>query len=176
MADEVLWEGFKSDLANLASSGKLVGGTYQITDRFLIISDGLLTSKTQQIPLYCVANIEIKQTLIQKTRNVGDVIFTLDEELTGTAVFSSVENPKSLIPILNPIVKAARDRRSFGQGEVGSGATTATGVVMGPGGVPMMSNQDMISQLARLGQLRDTNLLSDEEFEAAKARIISGQA
>lgn len=176
MADEIIWEGFKADLANLASSGKLVGGTYQITDRFLIISDGLLSSTTQQIPLYCVANIEVKQNLIQKTRNVGDVIFTLDEELTGTAMFASVENPKSLIPILNPLVKAARDRRSFGQGEVGAGATTPTGVVMGPGGVPMMSNQDMISQLARLGQLRDTNLLTEAEFEAAKARILNGDA
>ena len=173
MANEVIWEGYKADLANLASSGKLVGGTYQVTDRFLIISDGLLSSKTQQVPLYCVANIEVKQTLIQKARNVGDVIFTLDDEQTGIATFFSVENPKILIPILNPLVKAARDRRAFGQGEVGAGAV-AQGVVIGGLGAPIAPQQDMISQLARLGQLRDTNLLTEAEFEAAKAKLLNG--
>jgi hypothetical protein len=33
----------------------------------------------------------------------------------------------------------------------------------------------MISQLARLGQLRDTNLLSEAEFEKAKAKILNGE-
>ncbi len=173
MSEQIIWEGHKADLANLASSGKLVGGTYQVTDRYLVISDGLLSSKTQQIPLYCVAKIEIKQTLVQKARNVGDVVFTLDDEHSGFATFFSVENPKSLIPLLNPVVKAARDRRAFGQGEVGAGAVTP-GVVIGGAGLPIAGQQDMISQLARLGQLRDTNLLTEAEFEAAKAKFLSG--
>ena len=174
MSDKVIWEGFKNDLTNMASSGKLVGGTYQVTDRFLIISSGLLSSSTEQVPLYCVQNIQVKQSLVQKARNVGDVIFTLDEELTGTRTFESVSDPKSLINIINPFVKAARDRRSFGQGEVGGGALIS-GVALTPGGLPVVGQQDMISQLARLGQLRDTNLLSEAEFEKAKAKILNGE-
>jgi hypothetical protein len=111
---------------------------------------------------------------VQKARNVGDVIFTLDEELTGTRTFESVSDPKSLINNINPLVNAARDRRSFGQGEVGGGALIS-GVALTPGGLPVVGQQDMISQLARLGQLRDTNLLSEAEFEKAKAKILNGE-
>ena len=173
MTEKIIWEGQKNDLTNLASSGKLVGGTYQVTERFLILSSGLL-STTEQVPLYCVANIQVKQSVLQKARNVGDVIFTLDEEMTGTRVFESISDPKSLIPLLNPYVKAARDRRSFGQGEVGAGSIVP-GAVIAPGGIPIVGQQDMISQLARLGQLRDTNLLTEAEFEEAKAKILRGE-
>jgi hypothetical protein len=174
MSDKVIWEGQKNDLTNLASSGKLVGGHYQVTDRFIIISSGLLASTTEQIPLYSVANMQVKQSIVQKARNVGDVIFTLDEDQTGTRTFESISDPKSLINLLNPHVKAARDRRSFGQGEVGGGALIS-GASLTPGGIPIVGQQDMISQLARLGQLRDTNLLTEAEFEKAKAKILNGE-
>ncbi len=174
MSDEIIWEGHKNDLTNLASSGKLVGGNYQVTDRFIIISSGLLASTTEQVPLYSIANMQVKQSIVQKARNVGDVIFTLDEDQTGTRTFESISDPKSLINLLNPHIKAARDRRSFGQGEVGGGALIS-GASLGPGGIPIVGQQDMISQLARLGQLRDTNLLTEAEFEKAKAKILSGE-
>lgn len=172
MADQILWEGVKNDLTNLASNGQLVGGTYQVTDRHLIISDGLLSSKTTQVPLYAVASIEVKQSLVQKARGVGDVIFMLDEDQSGTAIFASIDNPRDLLNILTPVVKAARDRRSFGQGEVGAGAVAST--ILGATGAVVAGQQDMISQLARLGQLRDTNLLTEEEFIAAKNKILGG--
>lgn len=174
MSDKVIWEGQKNDLTNLASSGKLVGGHYQVTDRYLIISSGLLSSTTEQIPLYCVANMQVKQSIVQKARSVGDVIFALDEELSGTRTFESIADPKGLITLLNPHVKAARDRKSFGQGEVGGGALMP-GATVTQGGLIAMGQQDMISQLARLGQLRDTNLLTEAEFEQAKARILKGE-
>lgn len=164
----------KNDLTNLATSGQLVGGTYQVTSRHLVLSDGLLSSKTTQIPLYAVAKMEVKQSIVQKARGVGDVVFTLDEDQSGTAVFSSINNPRELLNILTPLVKAARDRRSFGQGEVGAGAVATT--IIGATGVVGSGQQDMISQLARLGQLRDTNLLTEEEFLAAKAKILGGDS
>lgn len=170
----VIWTGQKNDLAAVASSGKLIGGSYEINDRFVVITDGLLSSKTRQIPLYCVLNVEVRQTIVQKARGVGDIVLTLDDELAGqTAILESVNDPKSVIPLINPVIKAARDRRSFGQGEVGAGAVQP-GVVLAAGGVPVAGQQDLISQLARLGQLRDTNLLTEEEFEQAKKRILEG--
>ena len=147
---------------------------YQATDRYLIISSGLISSTTEQIPLYCVANMQVKQSIVQKARSVGDVIFTLDEELSGTRTFESIADPRALVVLLNPYVKAARDRKSFGQGEVGGGALMPSATA-NPGGLIAMGQQDMISQLARLGQLRDTNLLTEAEFEQAKARILKGE-
>lgn len=42
----------------------------------------------------------------------------------------------------------------------------------GPDATPAASDNDVLDQLKKLGELRDTGVLSDEEFQAAKARLV----
>jgi hypothetical protein len=39
---------------------------------------------------------------------------------------------------------------------------------------PMGGGSDMMSQLQQLGEMKQAGLLSDEEFQAAKARLLAG--
>jgi hypothetical protein len=41
-----------------------------------------------------------------------------------------------------------------------------------PPATPAPAGDDMVDQLARLGQLHDSGVLSDEEFAASKAKIL----
>lgn len=51
-------------------------------------------------------------------------------------------------------------------------AVPASGAPMGQRAVPE-SDRDLVSQLARLGELREAGVLTDMEFHAAKSRILS---
>lgn len=52
-------------------------------------------------------------------------------------------------------------------------ATTVGGCVAHPA-VPVGAGDDLVSQLALLARLRDSDALSEEEFQAAKRRLLRG--
>lgn len=52
-------------------------------------------------------------------------------------------------------------------------AVSATPPVLPSPGVPAASSDDLVSRLAKLAELRDAGVLTDEEFAAAKSRLLS---
>ena len=71
-----------------------------------------------------------------------------------------------------PVAKAAMSTVS----DDGSAASTFTGTVCPgatPGTTPIVPSQDPAARLERLADLRDRGVLTEEEFAAQKARILS---
>src|SRR4051812_5738272 len=72
--EKLLWQGEGKDLTNLATSGQLVRRRYRLTTKTLYFDEGLVTTASQQVPLWAVRDIDVKQYLMQKPRGVADVI------------------------------------------------------------------------------------------------------
>src|SRR5689334_7022703 len=64
--EETLWEGESKNVTNDASGGRVVQARYRITNRTLYWSKGVLTTNSEQVPLWAGRDIDVKQDLLQK--------------------------------------------------------------------------------------------------------------
>lgn len=69
---------------------------------------------------------------------------------------------------------AAEDQRAQAQAPVEQVAVQQPPVQQAPTPQPPAEGNDMLQQLTQLGQLRDSGVLTDAEFETQKARILAG--
>jgi len=102
--EETLWEGESKNVKNVASGGRVVQARYRLTNRALYWSRGVLTTNSEQIPLWAVRDIDVKQNLLQKRRGVGDVrVWCQHDDYTGRAWvrLESVEAPHEVRDLLN---------------------------------------------------------------------------
>ncbi len=100
----MLWEGEAKDLTNLASDGRLVSCRYRLTNKALYFDEGLVTTVSQQVPLWAVRDIDIRQGFLQKRRGVADVVVTVQHsDYTGrsTVLVKDVEGALALRDLLN---------------------------------------------------------------------------
>ena len=99
---------------------------------------------------------------------------------TGQVVLDNIENPYGVVDIITPLISEARHKKTMerqsqylhvnpGMAGAAFGAPPAA-----PAPPPAAPQDDMVSQLRKLGELRDAGILTDEEFAAQKARILGG--
>ncbi|MGW5149868.1 SHOCT domain-containing protein [Rhodococcus koreensis] len=69
---------------------------------------------------------------------------------------------------------AEQDQTSPGSTPPPAGAAPAPAPPGAPVGPPPLDTEALLSQLERLGALRAAGVLTDEEFETQKARILAG--
>ena len=174
MSGEILWEGETKDLTSAATGGKVVRERYRITDEYIYVDKGILGSKEEQIPLWALRDIDVKQSIIQKARNVGDVFIRVEaNDYTGAHAVSlvSIETPKEVRDLLNQHAKSARDIRLRQQQSVNY--TSGTPVMQTPAaGSQVPTSEDPIEKLMKLGELLKAGLLTQEEFDAQKAKLL----
>ncbi len=115
-AETTLWEGDSQNLAKAASGGRIVLSRYRITTRNLYFDAGLITTTSEQVPLWAVRDIDMKQYLVQKMRGLGDVIVHVQHsDYTGRAKVElrDVQNPAYVRELLNQ--HAQRERLAYQQ-------------------------------------------------------------
>ena len=97
---------------------------------------------------------------------------------TGQLVLDNIENPYGVVDILTPLISEARHKKTIerqsqylhvnpGMAGAAFGAPPAA-----PAPPPTPPQDDMVTQLRKLGELRDAGILTEEEFAAQKARIL----
>jgi hypothetical protein len=171
MSAELLWEGETKDLTSAATGGKVVKKRYRITTEYIYEDSGILGSREEQIPLWAVRDIDVNQSIIQKARNVGNVRVRVEpNEYTGKKeiTLESIETPREIRNLLNDHSRSAREMRLKQQQSVNY-----------VGGAPVMSvpapsavSEDPIEKLTKLGALLQSGLLTQEEFDAQKSKLL----
>ena len=68
-----LWEGESHDTANVASGGGMVRAKYRLTTRMLYFQRSNLSTRTEQVPVWAIRDVTIRQTMTQKKRGVGTI-------------------------------------------------------------------------------------------------------
>lgn len=176
----VIWQGFRNDLSALASAGKVIGAKYRLTEDGLYFEAGILTSKEELIPLWAVTDIDLRQSMTQKARNVGDCVVHLD---TGRfrygqnqVVIESISDSKVVRDLIAKYANLRRTEMLNYQQEKEverrkAGAMSIS-VVNSAGAPAESAGPSMATKLKEIAELRDAGILTEEEFQAQKAKIL----
>ena len=193
-----LWFGESQNAATSAAG--ISKARYRITRDRVWIESGLLGTRTESVPLWAIRDMDIRQAVWQRGKDVGDVVLNLEDPAygasqdvfsmtgapeqgttSGQVVLDDVENPHGVYDILAPLVSEARHKKTMERQSqylhVNPG--TAGGVFGAPPTVPTPATPpagagsgDLVDQLRRLGELRDAGILTEDEFAAQKAKLL----
>lgn len=124
---------------------------YVLTNERLITRSGLIAKSGIEIPLERITNVNFSQSAIERMLGAGDLLVE-SAGTTGQSKFSNIPNPDNFATLLYKV----REERS-----VSMQGTTV--VEAGP---------DATERLQRLKELHEQGILSDEEYEAKRQKLV----
>ena len=176
----VVWMGEKKSAGTAAIGVSSVA--YRITRDKVFVDSGLLGTSSEQVPLWAVHDIDVRQSMMQRPKNIGDVVLHLDQMTYNgmpELILDNIEDPYGVRDLLNPLVSEARAKKQMmtqtqymqhsGSMFGGAAAPSAPGAPA-PGAPPA----DLADQLRKLAELRDQGILSEDEFAVQKQRLLGG--
>ena len=109
--ETAVWEGASNNMTSAASGGRLSSCRYRLTTKSIYFDEGMLSSNSQQVPLWAVRDIDVRQGMVQKMRGVGTVIVHVEHsDYTGRSMVEirDVEGPLTVRDHLNKYAHKAR--------------------------------------------------------------------
>ncbi|GAA1797112.1 SHOCT domain-containing protein [Planosporangium flavigriseum] len=168
MEPEVIWAAKGQPITGIGA------GTYKLTATMLFFEKGMLSTRAQQVPIAHVVDVDIRQSMTQKARGVGNVLVHVQRSNgVELVVLEDIPDPRGAVSIINRTAHAARlveQQRANTHHYSGVAPTVAPPPAPAPVAAPAT---DPIEQLRRLGELRDAGILTEEEFATKKAEILS---
>lgn len=167
---DVLWSAKGQPLSGLGA------GRYRLTSTTLFFEHGTFTTNAQQVPTNQLFDIDLRQSMVQKSRGVGDIVVHIHRQ-TGVeqVVLTDVPSPRQAVDTINRVAHQARinahnlaNTRHFT-----SAAPALTADVGVQSTDPAHNQSDAIDQIRKLGELRDAGILTEEEFTEKKTQILS---
>lgn len=194
-----LWFGQSIDVTSKATG--MSKATYRLTKSALFIDSGMLGTRSDQVPLWAVRDIDVRQNVMQRGKDVGDVVLWLEDPAlsvgqgsafdlsgqmpnepgmtSGEVVIDNIEGPHQLRDLLMPLVSEARQKKTIERQSQyhhvmnpGMGMATGMGAPAAPPPPAAGPPVDVAEQLRKLASLRDEGILSEEEFAAQKAKLL----
>ena len=117
------------------------------TDR-VIHRSGWFAKQSMEIPLENISDVKFNQSVFERVIGAGDLILESPGTF-GQEVFGDVRKPEHVQKSIYEMTEANRRR------------------MVSPGSAPSMADE-----LAKLDRLRDEGVLSEDEFQAQKARLL----
>jgi hypothetical protein len=190
-----LWFGESKNAATSAAG--VSKARYRITKDRVWIESGLLGSRTESVPLWAIKDMDVRIAVWQQGKDVGDVVLNLEDPsygasqdmfsmsgniegtTSGQVVLDNIEGPYAVLDLLSPLISEARtkktiERQSSYVHNMTPGAPFGAPMAPPAPTAPAPPQLDMVDQLKRLGELRDSGLLTEEEFAAQKAKLLGG--
>jgi hypothetical protein len=91
---------------------------------------------------------------------------------TATATANAVSNRSANKQAAAQQQQAAMQQAAYEQGAADAAAAAAAAPPPPPPAAPAAAETDVIAQLTKLGELKAAGVLTDEEFAAAKAKLL----
>jgi hypothetical protein len=115
--------------------GKATGvakARYRFTKDRVWIASGMPSTRTESVPLWSVKDMDVRQSVWQRGKDIGDVVLTLEDPAyaaastgilsmigmtepgttSGQVVLDNVEGPFAVVELLTPLVSEARTRKT----------------------------------------------------------------
>src|SRR3712207_6146750 len=128
---DTLWFGESQNAATSAAG--VSKARYRITKDRIWIESGLLGTRTESVPLWAVRDMDVRQAVWQRGKDVGDLVLGLDDpaygvsqdtfNLTGVleagtttsgqVVLDNIESPHAVYDLLAPLVSEARSKKTM---------------------------------------------------------------
>ncbi len=91
---------------------------YTLTDKKIIINEGLLTSKENEILLYRVLDITLRKTLFQKMFKLGTIILESQDKFQETLEIKNIKNSNQFKENLSALIEQDKTRLRMRRGEI----------------------------------------------------------
>ena len=124
-----LWFGESKNAATSAAG--VSKARYRITKDRVWIESGLLGTRTESVPLWAIKDMDVRQAVWQRGKDIGDVVLNLEDPslganqdmfnmtgniegtTSGQTVLDNIENPYQVLDILAPLISEARTKKTI---------------------------------------------------------------
>jgi uncharacterized membrane protein YdbT with pleckstrin-like domain len=140
-----------------------------VTSYFVVTSDrvihreGWIAKRSMEIPLEAINDVRFHQGVFERLIGAGDLIISSASEF-GRQVFGDIRNPEEVQKTISHQGELNKERMYRGGGR-GSAPAQAT---MPP------ASASTTGELERLAELRNKGVLTEDEFQSQKKRILGG--
>jgi hypothetical protein len=190
---DTLWFGASQNPATGATG--ITKAWYRLTKDRIWIETGVLGTRSEYVPLWAVKDIDVRQSVLQRGKDVGDVALRLDDpalaadqsgafsfsgevgsgaHTSGEVLLDNIAGPHALRDMLMPLVSEARQKKVVERQSqyVHHMTPPAAAAPAAAPAAPAAEPVDLADQLKKLAELRDQGILTDEEFAAQKAKLL----
>ena len=126
---------------------------FVVTNERVIHRQGLIAKNSMEIPLDRIQNVRFHQGVFERMIGAGDLVLESAGE-QGTNTFSDIRHPENVQKVIYEHAEAFTMKMQ--------------------GGVRQDAAPSMTQELQRLADLRDRGAITEEEFQAQKARLLGG--
>ncbi|NVI85760.1 PH domain-containing protein [Actinomadura sp. BRA 177] len=126
--EQIIWEGESRNVTARATGGRFTLH-YRLTTHYLYFeTGGIAGTRQEQIPLINIQDVDVSQTLLQKTQRVGNVLVHIVRPggPRETAVLDSIVEPAQVRDLINRTVHHVRAAYISGS-STSSGISVRTG-------------------------------------------------
>jgi uncharacterized membrane protein YdbT with pleckstrin-like domain len=131
---------------------------YVLTTERLITRTGMIARAGIEIPLENINNVIFNQSVVERILKSGDLLIESAGE-SGQSKFSDIPDPERFQSLLY------RTREEQSRQTAAEESAIAADI-----------SRDPTEQLERAARMRDEGILSEEEFQAVKERILGGES
>jgi len=150
-----------------SAAGKATGMSkafYRITKDKIWIDTGMLGTRSENVPMWAIKDIDVRQNVLQRGKDIGDVALHLEDPMyavdqsgayglsgqvepggsgshtSGEVLLDNIEGPYQVRDLLMPLVSEARQKKMVERQSqfinVNPGGAIATGMAMGAAQAP----------------------------------------
>ncbi len=157
-------------------------GRYRLTEEYLFFEKGTLSTKSQQIRVHEIFDVDATQSMTQKGRGVGTITLRAQRPSGNERVMiEDIPNFREGVAIINRVSDDARQRVirrrntqhfNYTGNPAGMPHQSAVAASAGAAAAAGAPGGGLNEELARLVELRQRGVLDDEEFTAAKRKLL----
>lgn len=133
---------------------------FVVTNERVIHRQGLVAKSSMEVPLDRINDVRFNQSVFERMVGAGDLLIESAGE-RGQNVFSDIRHPEA-------VQKIIYERAEVYTMRMQGGMTAAAASAAAP------AAPSATEELTRLADLRDRGAITEEEFQAHKARLLGG--
>lgn len=137
---------------------------FVVTSDRVIHREGWIAKRSMEIPLEAINDVRFHQGVFERLIGAGDLIISSASEF-GRQVFGDIRNPEEVQKAISHQGELNKERMYRGGGRGSAAPAQAT--------LPPAS-ASTTGELERLAELRNKGVLTEDEFQSQKKRILGG--
>jgi uncharacterized membrane protein YdbT with pleckstrin-like domain len=137
---------------------------FVVTSDRVIHREGWIAKRSMEIPLEAINDVRFHQGVFERLIGAGDLIISSASEF-GRQVFGDIRNPEEVQKAISHQGELNKERMYRGGGRGSAVPAQAT--------TPPAS-ASTTGELERLAELRNKGVLTEDEFQSQKKRILGG--
>jgi len=137
---------------------------FVVTSDRVIHREGWIAKRSMEIPLEAINDVRFHQGVFERLIGAGDLIISSASEF-GRQVFGDIRNPEEVQRTISHQGELNKERMYRGGGR---GSAAPAQAIMPP------ASASTTGELERLAELRNKGVLTEDEFQSQKKRILGG--